>query len=134
MKVAVVGTFVMGTLLGHLCMAPVASAAAVPAPPAEHVEMVMTPMFPMSPLHCKQCVSSSEMIAQSHGKTACGDGHCFTQASSTAVAGGQTLGGMTMPPASAPRLVAFADALDPFINAPAPPARVAVTRTIVLLQ
>ena len=78
MKLTIIGTFLLNTLLGSFCMMPMAMAADMPNQQDEAVEMNMTPMAPMSMAHCEHC---THVDGQSNApmSNSCA-GHCLAKA------------------------------------------------------
>lgn len=62
MKIFVTVSLLLHSLLGNLCMMPMAYAAPIPMEHHEEIGMNMTPMFAMSPAHCEHCVKVTQKI------------------------------------------------------------------------
>lgn len=137
---------VANSLLGHLCMMPMAYAASMPMQHDEAIEMSMTPMHPMAqslasdvPMsalhHCEHC----EQVHQQNSSPMNGGcaGHCLAKAHDTVAAVTSAPSADHMPVALVPTFSTIAEPAHvkgKVVTSTAPPFDLALARSVVMIQ
>lgn len=128
---------VANSLLGHLCMMPMAyaDAASMPMQHDESMEMNMTPMAPMSPAHCEYCDHVDQQNDTS-AKGGCAE-HCLAKAhdavGTTLSVSSENQIAIALPP-TFQLVFEPADSVEKPSTSAAPPINLALARGIVMIQ